>query len=136
MFVCIAVTSASDCGCFHQMPVNYLVFWKRLCISKIYFNAMRAELFHSCYRMHCDQLLSLRLGVITHSGGSRRWDNPAMAPPSKLAMEFGPFGGRKNNYSIVNLSKCKEFAPPPISMLATDLAPSTEKCHIKRLKGR
>src|SRR6218665_3814574 len=45
------------------------------------------------------------------------------ATPSKLGMEFGPLGERKNNYGFVNLSKCKEFPPPHISMLATDLAP-------------
>ena len=33
-------------------------------------------------------------------------------PPSKLAMEFGPLGGRKNNESSVNFSKCKVFDPP------------------------
>ena len=33
-------------------------------------------------------------------------------PPSKMAMEFGPpLGGRKNNDSIVNLSKCRILGP-------------------------
>ena len=49
-------------------------------------------------------------------------ENPTTAPPLKLAMEFGPLGGRKSNDSIVNLSKCKDFGPP-ISMSVTDLAP-------------
>src|SRR6218665_1604547 len=38
--------------------------------------------------------------------------NPAMHPLSKLAMEFGPLGRRKNNVSSANFPKCKDFGPP------------------------
>ena len=41
-------------------------------------------------------------------------------PISKLAMEFGPLGGRKSNDSIVNLSKSKDLASP-VSMSATPI---------------
>jgi len=48
--------------------------------------------------------------------------NPAMAPPSKFAMEFGPpLRDRKSNGSILILLKSKEFGPP-VSMSAADLA--------------
>src|SRR6218665_3027516 len=52
-------------------------------------------------------------------------------PPLKLAMEFGPLGGRKSNDSIVDLSKIKNFGPP-VAMSATDLPPPYEKDHITR----
>src|SRR6218665_1407299 len=39
--------------------------------------------------------------------------NPAMAPPSKLAMEFGPLRDRKSNGSIVILLKSNDFGPLP-----------------------
>src|SRR6218665_590818 len=38
--------------------------------------------------------------------------NPAMAPPSELAMEFGPLRDRKSNGSIVILLESKDFWPP------------------------
>ena len=40
--------------------------------------------------------------------------NPAMAPPSKFAMEFGPLEGRKSNDSTVNSLKSKDFGHPLI----------------------
>jgi len=44
----------------------------------------------------------VKITLIPYSDGSRG-ANPAMALPSKLAMEFGPpLGGRKNNESSVN----------------------------------
>jgi len=46
-------------------------------------------------------------------------------PPSKLAMEFDPLGGRKSNDSIANLSKCKDFGPPYRCQLR--IWPPTEK---------
>jgi len=60
-----------------------------------------------------------------------------MAPPSKLAMEFGPLRDRKSNGSIVILSKSKDFGPP-VAVLATDLAPLSpvEKYHIKHEIGQ
>src|SRR6218665_3704393 len=45
-----------------------------------------------------------------------------MAPPSKLAMEFGPLRDRKSNGSIVILLKSKDFGPL-VSMSAANLAP-------------
>ena len=62
-----------------------------------------------------------RLYSVADLGGEqiRPW------PPSKLSMEFGPLGGRKSNDNIVNLSKCKYFAPP----LRIDVG-----YHIKTLK--
>ena len=42
--------------------------------------------------------------------------NPAMVPPSKLAMKFAPLEGRKRNDSIENLWKCKDFGPPRIDV--------------------
>ena len=57
--------------------------------------------------------LSLRhLPPVADPGGA----NPAMAPPSKLAMEFGPPRGGKSNGSIGNLCKCKGFGPPRIDV--------------------
>ena len=47
--------------------------------------------------------------------------NPAMAPPSKLTMEFGPLWGRKSNGSIVILLKSMDFGPL-VAMSSTDLA--------------
>ena len=58
--------------------------------------------------------------------------NPAMAPPSKLAMEFGPLWDRKSN-GIVILLKIKDSGPP-VAMSAKDLAPPMEKYHIKHKK--
>jgi len=43
-------------------------------------------------------------------------------PPSKLAMEFGPLGGRKNNESSVNFLKFKVIFDP-LSMLAMGFGP-------------
>ena len=45
------------------------------------------------------------------------WTDPVADPegeirPSKLAMEFGPLGARKNNESSVNFPKFKVFDPP------------------------
>ena len=57
-----------------------------------------------------------------------RGANPGITPPSKLAMEFGPLGGRKSNDSIVNLSKCKDF-DHPVTMSVTDLAPYGKIAH-------
>jgi len=59
-----------------------------------------------------------------------------MAPQSKLAMEFGPPRGRKNNDSIVKLAKCKDFGPPLLSTSATDLASPKENGRLKHEKGR
>src|SRR6218665_898401 len=50
------------------------------------------------------------LMCVTCSGGTRGEIRPC--PPSKLAMEFAPLGGRKSNDSIVNLSRFKDFGPP------------------------
>src|SRR6218665_3915860 len=50
-----------------------------------------------------------------------RGANPAMPPNRSWQWSLAPLGGRKSNDSIVNLSKCKDFAP--VSMSATDLAP-------------
>ena len=51
-----------------------------------------------------------------------------------LAMEFGPLVGKKNNDSIVNLAKCKNFAPP-IDVGDGFARPPTEKCYIKKVIG-
>src|SRR6218665_107441 len=63
--------------------------------------------------------LFLGMGAPDHIQWRFRGANPTMAP-SKLAMEFGSPSGaervRKSNDSIVNLSKCKDFGPPPVSM--------------------
>ena len=65
-------------------------------------------------------------------GGGSRGAYPAMAPPSKLAMEFGPpLGGWESNDSIVNLSKCKDFGSHPVSMSATDLTPLRKNSTLK-----
>src|SRR6218665_4012920 len=57
-------------------------------------------------------------------------------PPSKLAREFGaPYGGRKNNDSIVKLAKCKNFALLPYRHAwDTDLANPLRKMADKNLK--
>ena len=69
------------------------------------------------------------------SGGSRDGKS-GHGPLSKLAIEFGPPRGRKSNDSIVNLSKCNDFAPP-VSMSVTDLPPPLwENTTIKHEKGR
>ena len=67
--------------------------------------------------------------MVTGSGGSR--GNPAMAPHRSWQWSLAPLGGRKNNDSIVNLVKCKHFGPPPVSMLATDLAPLKKNATLK-----
>ena len=49
-----------------------------------------------------------------------------MAPPHRSCQwSLAPLEGRKSNDSTVNLWKSKGFGPP-LSMSATDLAPSTE----------
>ena len=48
---------------------------------------------------------------MTGSGGSRGGKS-GHGPPSKLAMEFGPLGGKNSNDRIVNLCKFKDFGPP------------------------
>src|SRR6218665_3048230 len=53
-------------------------------------------------------------------------------PPSKLAMEFGPLGGRKSNDIIVNLPKSNHFAPR--IAVGYGFGPPTEKYHVKTLQ--
>jgi len=70
------------------------------------------------YDLHVDALggqpISWKVNIlitrqaVADPGGA----NSAMAPPSKLAMEFGPLGGRKSNDSTVNMLNSKDFAPP------------------------
>src|SRR6218665_2991821 len=84
------------------------------------------------YRRRC----RLFLPIPITSGGSRG-ANPAMTPPSKLAMEFGPLGGRNTNGRIVNLCKFKDFGPPNRSenqYIKTRKESMTKKR--KRKKGR
>src|SRR6218665_3718197 len=38
--------------------------------------------------------------------------NPAMAPHRSCQWSWALLGGRKNSDSIVNLARCKDFAPP------------------------
>src|SRR6218665_2667404 len=107
---------------------------------------------HSLLCKFCNLLLTRRLHYIylevqmkldnfdiMPSGGSGG-ENPAMAP-SKLAMEFGPLGGRNSNDRIANLCKFKDFIPP--NRCGLGIWPPTENQYIKtdrnffgeRLKG-
>ena len=69
------------------------------------------------------------------SGGSGRgairpW------PPSKLAMEFGPLRGRRNNDSSVNFAKFKFFGPHHIDVGYGFWPPPARKATFEVLKGR
>src|SRR6218665_3109084 len=62
--------------------------------------------------------VSNRYSKMLHDSFFRQWRIQGgqirpWLPPSKLAMEFGPLGGRKSNDSIVNLPTSNDFAPPP-----------------------
>ena len=62
-----------------------------------------------------------RQTITSRLRGRSRRANPVLAPPLKLAMEFGPLGGRKNIESSVNFPKFKVFEPP------IDGGPTVEK---------
>jgi len=73
--------------------------------------------------------------IYTGSVADPEGANPAMAPPSKLAMEFGPPWGKKSNDSIVNLWKCNDYgALGWLSMSATDLCPLRKNRILKHEK--
>src|SRR6218665_43607 len=109
-----------------------------ICFTTSSFNILLFPLF-----MSCTLILSTFIDGHKHILMTLLYQFPVADPgrgksPHRPSIEvvngvWSPLGSRKSNDSIVNLSKSKDFGPPPYRCRLR-IWPPTEKDHIKTLK--